>query len=127
MIYARVTHNQRPSYHDVIIYQGATFSDTVTIRNTDGTPFDLTNFNGRGRISKVEQSESDIILSVAITDATNGILTISLSSEQTADIRTINGAQTWSVYDVEIFDSSTPPTVHRVVQGQVLIEPEITT
>lgn len=126
MIYARVTHNQKPSHHNILIYQGATFTDTLTIKNTDGTPFDLSNYSGRGKIQKTEFSGSDVDLSVSITDAANGEMKISLSSTQTASLECINNAQTWTVYDVEIYTSDDPAIVYRVLQGQALIEPEIT-
>ena len=121
-IFARITHNQKPTYHNILIYQGATFSDTITVKNTDNTAFDLTGWTGSGTIKKPETSLSDTTLTVTVTNATAGIMTISLTSAQTAAMEAINSAQTWSDYIVEITDGT---TVNRVLHGQALLEPEI--
>lgn len=130
-IYARVTHNQKPTYHDIVIYQGATFSDTVTIREVSGIAFDLSDYDVRGTIKRTSTAadSEDLAFEATISDATGGDITLALSAADTGAMEAENGGPTWYVYDVEIYqavDSDTPvEIVYRVVQGRALLEPEL--
>lgn len=125
-IYARVVQNQKPTYKDIIIDQGSTYSDTITLKNTDDTPFDLTNYSARASLRRNIAASSATSFTCTITDATNGIFTMALTSVETAALVAQNYMPTMYVYDVEIYDASSPPVVYRVLRGRAKIEPEVT-
>lgn len=125
-IYARVTQNQRSSYKDITIDQGSTFLDTVVLKNTDDTVFDLTNYSVRGKLRRSIASSTAIDFTCTKTDEANGVFTIGLSSVQTGDLTTQNYMSTIYHYDIEIYDDSSPAVVYRVLRGRAFIEPEVT-
>lgn len=125
-IYARVTQNQRSSYKDITIDQGSTYSDTITLKNVNDTAFDLTNYNVRASLRRSISSSSATNFTCTVTDAANGVFTMSLTSAETAALTAQNYMTTIYHYDVEIYDGSSPPTVYRVLRGRAFIEPEVT-
>ena len=125
-IYARVTQNQRATYKDIIIDQGSTYLDTVTLKNLDDTPFDLTLWNVRGSLRRSISSNTATDFTCTVTDAANGVFTIELTSEETAALTAQNYMSTIYHYDIEIYDDSTVEEVYRVLRGRAIIEPEVT-
>ena len=125
-IYARVTQNQHPTYKDINIDQGSTYSDTITLKNIDNTDFDLTNYSVRAQLRRSASSSDSTDFTCTVTNATGGVFTMSLTSVQTAALTAQNYMATTYMYDVEIFNSDTPPIVYRVLRGRAKIEPEIT-
>ena len=125
-IYARVTQNQRSSYKDITIDQGSTYSDTITLKNTDDTAFDLTSYSVRAKLRRSISSSTATDFTCTVTNASGGIFTMALTSAQTAALTAQNYMTTIYHYDVEIYDSASPPTVYRVLRGRAFIEPEVT-
>lgn len=60
---------------DITIEQGAVLSLPLTLKNTNGTAFDLTGYTGRGQIRKFHRSTS-IIASFTVTIHEAGVLTL---------------------------------------------------
>lgn len=108
---------------DFTIEQGATFNLLLTWKIND-TLVNLTGYTARLQ-ARVDVEDSELILS--LTTANGGITlggaagTISL--DQTATQTTLLPAGTY-VYDLELIAANS--TVTRLVQGELLISPEVT-
>tara|TARA_Y100000310_G_C20629232_1_gene787651 strand:- start:519 stop:860 length:342 start_codon:yes stop_codon:yes gene_type:complete len=107
---------------NLIVDQGATFTSTITVYNTDDTLFNLTGYTGASQIRKSYSSSSaSATFTVAFaTDRTLGQLTVSLTAAQTALLD-----EGRYVYDVEVTKTS-DSTVTRVIQGIVTVSPNAT-
>jgi hypothetical protein len=103
--------------------QGATFTQTLIYKDSDGELVDLTSYTAR---SKARASlESNVVIwnltngnGITLGGAT-GEITLTLSAATTADYEP--GAV--YVYDLEIVNES---TVTRLIQGQVTVNGEVT-
>jgi hypothetical protein len=108
---------------DFTIEQGATFNLLLTWKIND-TLVNLTGYTARLQ-ARVDVEDTELILS--LTTANGGITlggaagTISL--DQTATQTTLLPAGTY-VYDLELIAANS--TVTRLVQGELLISPEVT-
>ena len=104
------------------IDQGATFTSDITVKDINGNVFDLTGFTA---VAKLAKGYSSTRTRTAITvtfanDRTTGVLTISLTANQTAALDPER-----YVYDVEI--TSSTGTVTRVLEGIITVRPEVST
>jgi hypothetical protein len=108
---------------DFTIEQGATFNLLLTWKINDAL-VNLTGYTARLQ-ARVDVEDTELILS--LTTANSGITlggaagTISL--DQTATQTTLLPAGTY-VYDLELIAANS--TVTRLVQGELLISPEVT-
>ena len=106
---------------DLEVAQGATFSLTLTIQDSTGTAINLTSYTGAAQIRRNYGDSSAVVaFTVTFTDRTNGIVTISLTSTQTAALT----ANQKCVWDMTLTDGSS--TVSRILQGNVTISPRVT-
>lgn len=105
---------------NIVVDAGSTFNATITVKNPDGTAFDLTDYTVASQIRKSYGSSTAYDFNPTITDATAGQITLSLSSTQSEAI----APGRW-LYDVEITNIS-DGAVKRVVEGIVTITPQIT-
>ena len=105
------------------IEQGATFSSDVTVKDTNGNAFDLTGYTAAAKMAKGYASTRTrtTITSAIASDATTGIITLSLTADQTNNL----DAPARYVYDVEITKTS-DSTVTRVIEGIITISPNVT-
>lgn len=106
-------------YANLYIDQGADFYSVITVEDATGQLFNLLDYSARGQIRKSYSSSSAIDFSTNILNPQKGEIVLELSSSQTKEMN--SGRY---VYDVEIFNSS--GSVFRVVEGQVLVNPEVT-
>jgi hypothetical protein len=108
---------------DLSIEQGATYNLVLTWQ-INGTAVNLTNYTARLQ-ARVDVEDSEVILS--LTTANGGITlggalgTISL--DQTATQTALLPAGTY-VYDLELIAGG--GTVTRLVQGELIVSPEVT-
>lgn len=104
---------------NLYVDQGAFFRTYVTVANTNGTPLDLTGFTAASQMRKSYQSTTAYNFTTSISNPTQGRVRVELLSEQS---RVIPAGK--YLYDIEV----TSPTGERtrVVEGIVLINPEIT-
>lgn len=110
----------RRTPYNIIIDQGASFSNTVQIKDADGDGFDLTGYTVRGQIRRNYNSGSAAATFVTdLFDAENGYFEFSLTPLQTTGLKA--GCY---VYDIEIESGS--GTVDRVLEGQATVTPEVT-
>jgi len=101
---------------NLVIDQGTTFASSIEVLDENDEAIQLQNYVARGQMRKTYSSSN----AVNFTTTTNtGILVISLTANQTANI--VAGRY---VYDVELVD--TQNTVVRILEGIVTITPEVT-
>tara|TARA_S200002703_G_scaffold159908_1_gene175387 strand:- start:3336 stop:3674 length:339 start_codon:yes stop_codon:yes gene_type:complete len=101
--------------HNITIEKRATFSITLTIKNVDGTAFDLSNATlvSQIRINSSSALQADFTTNV-VGDATNGIATLSLSKSQTSALSSAP-----SSYD--LFIDKNDGTSEKLLKGSVTI------
>jgi len=106
------------------IEAGATFSSDVTVKDTNGSAFDLTGYTAAAKMALgYASTRTRTTISTAIaSDATTGVITISLTADQTSAL----DAPARYVYDVEITKTS-DSTVTRVIEGIITVSPNVTT
>ncbi len=98
--------------------QGTTFNKTLQINETGGSAKDLSNATFAGHIRPREHSSDKITdLTFVVTNASAGVLSMSLTPAQTSKIT--DGA----VYDVEMTEGS---VVTRIMQGTFTVDAEVT-
>lgn len=103
---------------NLTIDQGASFSTTTTLTDTDGNPIDLTNYSGAAQMRKTYTSSSAVTFNVSL-GGTLGTVVLSLSANATANV-----AAGRYVYDVELTDNT--GLVSRVFEGIVTVNPNVT-
>ena len=109
---------------NLIIDQGANFSSDITVKDANGNPFNLTGYTTEAKMAKGYASTRTrtTITSAVASDATTGVVSLSLTATQTAAL----DAPERYVYDVEITQTSTG-TVTRVIEGIISTRPNVTT
>ena len=107
-------------YQELFIEQGADFSTSITLDDADNQAFDLTGYVAKSQIKKSYYSSNAAAqFTITIPTPANGILNMSLSSANTANISAGR-----YVYDVIIKNPSNVTT--RVLEGIVNIVPQVT-
>ena len=107
-------------YSNIVIDQGADYTASIDVTDADGDAVDLTGHTGKGQIRKTYSSSTAVDFTVNVkAPATNGVLTIGLTNNQTNAMKAGR-----YVYDVEITSSAGTKT--RVLEGQVEITPGVT-
>jgi hypothetical protein len=109
-------------YQDIYLEQGTDFNRTITLADNTGNSYNLYGFSvsSQSRLSYYSQNTA-IYLNSSITDAANGVITISASSANTANIQY---GISKLVYDVIITDTFGTKT--RVLEGVIYISPSVT-
>ena len=105
--------------HNIIIDQGATFELTVTVK-TGGSALNLSNYSGRSSMRLTQEGSQIATFTVAVTDASNGVLKMSLTPAQTNAITAGR-----YLYDLEIFTGS-DAIVNRIIEGHVELKRGVT-
>lgn len=106
------------------IDQGTTWNRTITRKDSDNNPINLSGYTARMKLKRQKGSATaDLTLTtendgIAI-DALNGAITLSLTPTQTASL------DASYVYDLELVSGSGDVT--RLLQGRVIIDGEVTT
>lgn len=105
---------------NIIIDQGADFSTTITVRDTDGNIKDLSGHTGFGQIRKHYLSETAYDFEIVFqTPSSSGQVTLKMSRAETEKIEPGR-----YVYDVELTDQNDIRT--RLVEGIVTVTPQVT-
>lgn len=107
--------------YDLYIDQGATFNRDFIYKDSDGNVQDLTDYTAQMQIRRSPGSSGDPLLDVnpTVTGA-EGKVTLTLTDEQTQGLP----APFEGYYDIEI--ESPGGAVTRLVQGRVLVDPNVT-
>jgi hypothetical protein len=110
--------------YNTVIDQGADWYLTVTYENPNGTPINLTSYTAALQLRSLPSDTTAVLTlttangGIAITAAT-GVVAIHATANQT---RVIDDGVYY--YDLEI--TSPLSVVTRLVQGQVVVSPEVT-
>ena len=104
---------------DLIIEQGATFTRTITIKDTNDTAIDISTDTFAGQVRKRHQSATaEATFSFSITNGAGGEVTATISATDTAAMDAGD-----FVYDIEWTSGS---TVTRLMEGVATVTPEVT-
>jgi hypothetical protein len=118
---------------DICIFQGATFNQTLFYETgSPSTPVNLSGYTAKMQIRSKPESKA-IILELSTTtgggngritlgtsgDFTTGAINLFISASDTASLSVCQNA----VYDLELTSGS---IVTRILQGNVIISPEVT-
>lgn len=103
---------------NLVIDQGTDYTTSVNLTDADGNIIVLTGYTASAQIRKTYSSSNAVSFGVAL-ETSNGVVRLSLTDTQTANI--IAGRY---VYDVVV----TSPTdiTSRIVEGIVTITPSVT-
>jgi hypothetical protein len=108
------------AYTELFLEQGTDFYTSITLDDVNGDPYDLTGVAAKGQIKKSYYSTNETShFTIAINDPPTGVIALSLSSSNTANI-----AAGRYVYDVIIKDAAN--NVTRVLEGTVNVIPQVT-
>jgi hypothetical protein len=72
-----------PATKDLTVYRGTTFGFKIVANDDDDDPVDLTGWSAFALVRETPQKHVVFDLEPAITDPTNGEVTVSLTDEQT--------------------------------------------
>lgn len=104
---------------NIYIDAGSTYSAIVNVRNGDGTPINLTGFTIAAQIRKSYGSLNAYNFTCSVFDAATGKVRMVLPASTSSNIKPGR-----YLYDIEV--TSPLGEKLRVVEGIVLITPEIT-
>lgn len=106
--------------HNITIRQGATFALNIALKNASNTPVDLTGYTARGQLRPEYTSDEYVDFTASISTPALGIVTISLTAQQTELLESMH-----YVYDIEVVSLLGEP-VYRVIEGTATVYPEVT-
>lgn len=116
----------RPGQYNFICSQGSTFSEYMSLKYNDGTPY---TFDSAAMQVRETYSSKDAIITadvlngkILVNDPNPGDIQIILPSTETADV-----VAKEYVYDVEVYDTTEDPIyVTRIIQGKFIVTAEVT-
>jgi hypothetical protein len=103
---------------NLVIDQGTTYTTDLNLTDENGDPLILSGYTANSQIRKHYTSSNSVVFSTSI-NATAGVITLSLTANQTANM--VGGRY---VYDVELTDASN--SISRIVEGIVTVTPQVT-
>ena len=106
-------------FAELTLEQGASFTTTVTVNGSDGSPTNLTSYTAAAQLRKSYYSTTANSFTVTVSNAANGELTMAMSAANTANLTPGR-----AVYDLLITSPTNVKT--RVVEGIVTILPSVT-
>ena len=105
--------------YNFILEQGATFNRILTLKENSGV-MNLTGYSVASKMRSTHDSSTVVgTFTCTVSNASGGIITMSMSSSTTAAIE-----EAMYVYDLEI--TSGAGIVTRLLQGQITVNPEVT-
>ena len=108
-------------YQDLFLEQGTTFTTSLTLEDSYGSPYNLTDFTVRSQAKKSYYAANTTLEFTAnILDANNGIIELQATAPVTANVSAGK-----LVYDVLLIQTSTG-SVSRVLEGQIFVSPSVT-
>lgn len=106
-------------FAELTLEQGASFTTTVTVNGSDGSPTNLTSYTAAAQMRKSYYSTTANNFTVTVSNAANGELTMAMSAANTANLTPGR-----YVYDLLITSPTNIKT--RVVEGIVTLLPSVT-
>ena len=111
-------------YHHFIIEQGATFGQTLTLKDSSDTVINLTGYTSAEMDLRETPESSSEVLTLTTANSrialggSAGTVTISISAADTANLTAGDG-----VFDLEVVDGSS--RVYRILEGTYTIRRNI--
>lgn len=105
---------------NLVIDQGSTFAAELNLTDENGDALDLNGYTAHSQMRKWYTSTNPAATFTTYINANDGIITLSLNANSTANI--VAGRY---VYDVEIEDNVSHE-ISRVVEGIVTVTPNVT-
>lgn len=102
---------------NLFIDQGASFSYTFNITDSNGDNLDTTGYSANAVLRKQYSSSNSVGFGINISN--NGVLTLSLTANQTSNLQFLQ-----YVYDVEL--TTNTGNVQRFAEGIVVVSPQVT-
>ena len=107
------------AYTEIIVEQGATFSTTVNVEDSQGSAVNLAGFVAESQIRKSYYSSTVNNFTASVTGIANGEITLSMTAANTANLTPGR-----ALYDLLI--TSPVGVKTRVIEGIVTITPSVT-
>lgn len=104
---------------NIVIEQGASFTNTYFVENSNNTPLNLAGYTGAAKLAKHPASSTKTPFTVTITSST-GVVSIGLTPGATGSLKPGR-----YVYDVLLTDGTGAKT--RIVEGTALVIAGVTT
>lgn len=107
--------------YNISLTQGESYGLTATLKNSDGTNMNLSGYYVRGK-AKYNYGDTGIILDLnpQFYNVTGGIITFTIPPTGTAALPV-----GMLVYDIEKYTSG-DASVSKVLNGKIIISPEVT-
>lgn len=102
---------------NLVVDQGTTFTTSITFNDETGNTINFSTYSGAAQMRKHFTSSNSVSFTVALTS--NGVVTLGLTANQTANL--VAGRY---VYDLEVTDSSNQ--ISRLIEGIVTVTPNVT-
>jgi hypothetical protein len=108
------------AYTELYLEQGTTFTTNITLDDVYGDAYNLSTLVAKSQIKKSYYSANVTAeFTTSIPNANTGVIVMTLDAETTANI-----AAGRYVYDVSIKDTAN--TVTRVLEGVMIVSPQVT-
>jgi len=107
------------AYSELFVEQYADYTTKINLDNLQGDVINLTGYSASSQVRKSYYSTTAYNFDVSISDASQGEITLSMSSANTA-----NMSPGRYVYDLRLIDPD--DVVTRVVEGIVVVSPGVT-
>lgn len=102
---------------NLVVDQGTTFSTQITFNDENGNTINFSSYTGAAQLRKHFTSSNSTSFAVSLTS--NGIVTLSLTANQTGNL--VAGRY---VYDLEVTDAAN--VISRLIEGIVTVTPNVT-
>jgi len=105
--------------YNFVLDQGATFTRQLTVKD-DGSAMNLTGYSVASKMRSTHDSSTVVgTFTCTISNATGGVITMSMNNSTTAAIE-----EGIYVYDLEMTSGS--GSVTRLMEGRITVNPEVT-
>ena len=107
------------AYSELTLEQGATFSTTINVEDTNGVAVNLSGYTANSQIRKSYYSTTANSFTATVTGTANGEITISMTAANTANLNP-------GRYLYDLLITAPDATKTRVVEGIIVVSPSIT-
>ena len=111
-------------FHHFVIEQGATFSKTLTLKDSSDTLINLTGYAGGEMDLRTHHDSSSAFLTLTTSNSrmalggTAGTVTLTISASDTSGLDIQDG-----VYDLELTDGNS--NIYRILEGTFQVRPQV--
>ena len=106
-------------YVELTIDQGATYTNTINVTDSNGSGIDLTGYSVRSEMRKSYYSTTAYPFTLSFINAAIGAISMAMPAANTASL-----SPGRYVYDVELEDAS--GNISRIFEGIVTVLPNVT-